>query len=183
MVVIVRALIELDPVYSTVESTGLRGIILGYRRAALVADVARFIGGEDHRLCRCNAATTNRFSIQEEGDISSFAESTAVIGKFHPYLVFARGKRRNGFGVESLESIQVVTVLESAVFGVQGPAAKFTALRYDDTVWIAVWKNHFGSHRMGFVLQVEHGVLTEPAHAAEEQLRAALNERGPSGEV
>ena len=31
VIVIVRALIELNPVYSTVESAGLRGVVIGYR--------------------------------------------------------------------------------------------------------------------------------------------------------
>ena len=36
---------------------------------------------------------------------------------------------------------------------------------------------------MRLVLEVDHGVLGQPPHAAEEKLRASLDELGPSGEV
>ena len=78
-----------------------------------------------------------------------------------------------GLGEEVLHADQVVAIFELAALRVEGPAADVAALRDDHALGAALRHLDLGRHRVRLVLDVEDGVLGQPAHAAEQDLRVA----------
>ena len=89
VVVIVHSNIELHPADLTGELTTTTRVIGGDRSAALVADVGRLIGREDHRMGSSNAARAYLLAVVEQRDVSALCQTAAIVGKFHAHLVFA----------------------------------------------------------------------------------------------
>ena len=101
----------------------------------------------------------------------------------------APGARRRGIGsspydLELLQAEEVVAVRRPPVLGVEAPAAERAALGDDHAV-----RRRPRARRSRAVTECDlfliddDGVLGQPAHAAEEQLRVAADELRPAGEV
>ena len=82
-----------------------------------------------------------------------------------------------------MDAEQVVAVLELAALRVEAPAADVAALRDDHALGPRLRHLDLGGHRVGLVLDVDHRVLRQAAHAAEEELRIPLDQHRPAGEI
>jgi hypothetical protein len=111
----------------------LRGpVVLRHHRAALHADVAGVVGGEDHRRGSGHPALADPVAVQEQRDVAALAEPAAVIGELHPHLMLPGRYHPVALDVEALHAEQVVAVPGLPVLGVQAPAADAAALGDDD---------------------------------------------------
>jgi hypothetical protein len=68
VIVVVHALVELDPVDLAVELAGAGGVVFGHRRAIVAADVQGLIDTEYHRLCIFDAPFSHLVTVQVECD-------------------------------------------------------------------------------------------------------------------
>ena len=82
-----------------------------------------------------------------------------------------------------LHATPVVAVLELAVLGVQAPAADVRALGDDHALGALLRHHDLGGDGVRLVLEVQHAVLRQASHAAEEQLGLALDQHRPAGGV
>src|SRR5258708_21703188 len=105
-----------------------RAVVLGDRGAAVLADVAAVVGGEDHRLRHWDGSFADLLAVDIERHLSALAEAAAGVGKLHAYLVLPRRQRTRGFNVEVIHSRHVIAILELAVLCVEAPAADVRAL-------------------------------------------------------
>ena len=91
------------------------------------------------------------------------------------------GIGRVGGGRVLVDAEHVVDELGLAVLEVHGPATEAAALGDDHAVGAAVGDVDVGGDGERLVLDADDAVLRQPAHAGEEQLRVAADERRPSG--
>ena len=122
---------ELDALDPAVESVAARAVIRGDGRAAVLADIAAVVGGEDHRLSHRNSPFADLLAVDKERHLAALAEAAAGVGEFHADLVLANGERARGFNIVVVHSGDVVAVLELAAFRIQAPAANVRALCND----------------------------------------------------
>ena len=153
------------------------------RRAAVLADIAAVVGGEDHRQRGVDLPLAGLLAVDEERRLAALAQAAAGVGELHAHLVLAGRDRLLGPDDEVLQAAPVVAVLELAVLGVQAPAADVRALG-DDHAFGALLRHHdLGGDGVRLVLEVENAVLAQAAHAAEEHLGLALDQHRPAGGV
>ena len=93
-----------------------------------------------------------------------------------------------GIGLSAAVSVlvdaeDVVDELGLAVFDVERPTAEPAALGDDHAVGGAVGDVDFGGDGERLVLDVDDAVLRQAAHAGEQQLRVAPDQRRASGEL
>src|SRR6266446_4163060 len=112
---------ELHPLDCSVKSIAARAVVRGHGGAAVLADVAAVVGGEDHRLRHWDCSFTDLLAVDIKSDLSALAETAAGVGKLHAYLVLACRQRPRGFHVEVIHPRHVVAILELAVLRVKAP--------------------------------------------------------------
>src|SRR4029453_15218243 len=98
-------------------------------------------------------------------------------------LVRARRKRRARGHVEVAEADEVVVILERAFMRVEAPTPHVATVRGNDALHAGGWDLELGGDRVRFVLGVDRRVLAQPAHAREQQLRAAVHCQWTTGDV
>ena len=84
---------------------------------------------------------------------------------------------------ERLDAEHVVEELGLAALGVEAPAAEPAALRDDHALGALGRHFEIGGDRERLVLDVDDAVLGQTAHAGEQQLRVALDQLGPAGQI
>lgn len=160
------------------------GAVVGrHRCSGIHAHVESVVGGEDVRQRRIDPAGAHRRAVDEQRHRSAFGQARPVVVELHPHLVRAGRDRVGGFGVEVLDATEVVAVLEFAAVGVQAPTTDVGALSDDHALGTTLRHVDLGRDRMRLVLHVEHAVLREPSHPAEQNLRITLDQHRPAGEV
>ena len=160
-----------------------RGVVVAHRRAGVAADVARLVGGVDHRDGRLGAPVAALGAVDVERDVPALGQAAAVVGELHAHLMRAGRNRRVAVDLEALQPEQVVAVGRLALVQVERPTRERAALGDDDAVGSAVGHDDLGRDRVRLVLEVDHRVLGEATHAAVEDLRLALHELGPARDV
>ncbi len=166
------------------EALALRRVVVRDRRRRVAADIAGLVGREDHRHGSFDPALADLLAVDVERDCSALAQAPSVVGELHPHLMRSCRNRRLALDVGALHAEEVVAVLRLAALRVEAPAGERAALGDDRSL---------GALRLGtsisavtawdLFLTLIVGVLAQPAHAAEEELRLAFDERGPSGQV
>src|SRR6202023_2405289 len=154
----------------SVESIAARAVVLRHGGAAVLADVAAVVGGEDHRLRHWDGPFADLLAVDIERDLSALAETAAGIGKLHAYLVLARRQCPRGFDVEVIHPRHVVAVFEFAVLRVEAPAADIRALGDDHALGPRRRDLDLGGDGVRLVFNVQDAVLGQAPHAAEKQL-------------
>src|SRR5512139_703752 len=104
VLVVIGALVQLDPIDLAVEPALRTRVIVGYERPALLAHVASLVGREYHGLCGRNPAHPDLFPVQKERDVTAFAEAVTVVREFHSHLVLARRNGRTTLGIGALQA-------------------------------------------------------------------------------
>ena len=89
----------------------------------------------------------------------------------------ASGHDRGGAHLEHGQSGQVVAVGGLAVEEVEAPAGEGPTLGDDHALQTGGGRDDLGRDREGLVLDADHAVLREAAHAGEELLRLPPDER------
>src|SRR6185312_11128434 len=103
-------------------------------RARVSSYVARLVGRKRHRLGPVYSAFAHRFAVVVQRRGPAFAQSVAVVGEFHSYLMLAGWDGRVCGDDVVVDSEKVVAVLELSFVRIQGPATDAAALRDDHTV-------------------------------------------------
>src|SRR5215469_1532078 len=80
-----------------VETIAPRTVVLRDRRAAVLADIAAVVGGEDHSLRHRDGTFADLLAVDIKRHLSSLAEAAAGIGKLHAHLMLARWQCPCGF--------------------------------------------------------------------------------------
>ena len=86
-------------------------IVVGDRRAELVAEIEALVAGERHRRGPLDAAFADRYAVDVQGDVSALAEPAAVVGELHAHLMGARRDGLRAVDVGLLEPEEVVAEL------------------------------------------------------------------------
>src|SRR5438132_10351195 len=110
---------ELHPLDRSGERIAARAVVRRHWGAAVLADVAAVVGGEDHRLRHRDGSVADLLAVDIERHLAALAEAAAGVGKLHAYLVLARRQRTRGFNVEVIYSRHVIAVFELAVLRVE----------------------------------------------------------------
>src|SRR6185437_16254849 len=110
---------DLDALDSAVEGVAARAVVRGNGGAAILADVAAVVGGEDHRLSHRDGAFADLLAVDKERDLAALAEAPAGVGEFHANLALAGGQRARSFHIVVVHSGDVVAVLELAALRIQ----------------------------------------------------------------
>src|SRR4029434_2827094 len=100
---------------ATVESMCLRAVVRGNGCAAIFADVATVVGGEDNRQRRVDVSLADVLTIDVERRLATLAQTAAGVGELHAHLMLARGDRRGPLDKEVLKAPPIVAILELAV--------------------------------------------------------------------
>src|ERR1700746_479465 len=98
-------------------------VVLGHGGAAVLADVAAVVGGEDHRLGHWDDPFADLLAVDVERHVSALTEAAAGVGKLHADLVLARRQCPRGFNIKVIPPRHVVAIFELAVLGIEAPAA------------------------------------------------------------
>src|SRR4029079_16836452 len=125
---------------------------------------------EEHRHGSLDTPLTRLLAVDIERDRAALAESSTVVVKLDAHLMRTGRNLLLALGVEALETEQVVAVLRPAVLDVEAPARKRAALRHDHALGTTLRHCERGGHGVRLVLDVDHRILGQPSHAAEEQL-------------
>src|SRR5262249_31092305 len=135
-----------------VESIAARAVVLRNGGAAVLADIATVVGGEDKRLRHWDGTFADLLAVDIERHLAALAETPTGIGKLHAYLVLARRQRPCSFNVVVIHAGDVVAVFERAVLRVEAPAADIGTLGDDHTLGTHIRHHDLRGHRVGFVL-------------------------------
>src|SRR6516164_10683723 len=146
---------KLHPFDSSVECIAPRAVVRGDWGAAILADVAAVVSGEDHRLRHGNGPLADLLAINIERHLAALAKTAASIGKLHAHLVLACRERLCRFDEEVVHSRHIVAVFELAVFRVKAPAADVRALGDDHALGARLWDLDLGGDGVGFVFEVQ----------------------------
>jgi hypothetical protein len=161
-----------------VERIVARAVVLRHRRAGVLANVQAIVGREDDGERGFHASFAGLLPIDEEAHLSALAGAAAAIRELHAHLVVARWNGGRRLHVGALEATVVVTVFQLAGVGIQAPASDVRSLR-DDHAFGAAFRHHDRRrHGVRLVLEVQHIVLEQVAHAAEQDLRLAFDQDG-----
>ncbi len=180
VVVVVFPDIDLHPIDTAVEGIGLWAVIRRDGRRIVHTDIARFVRGKDHRLRHLDPPFADLVSVDIEGYVSTLPQSAAIVGKLYPCLMCAAGDIAGRLCEEVLHSTHVVAVLQLAFMRIEGPTSDAGALRHDDAPGPGVRHLDLGGDGERLVLCVDHRILGQAAHAAEEHLRIAMDQRRPA---
>ena len=174
---------QLDGLDLAVEAVVARLVLRRHRSAAVFAHVAAIVGREDHRQRGANLPLADLLAVNKQRRLAALAQAAAGIGELHAHLALARRNGLLGPDDEVLHAAPVIAVPELAVLGIETPAADVRALRDDHALGALLRYHDVGGDGVRFVLDVEHAVLGQTAHAADEHLRITFDQHRPSGGV
>ena len=159
------------------------GVRRGDRAAAVAPDVEPLDDGEAEGGGALQARGGDDLAVDDELEVTTAAESAAVVGEAHADLVGAGGERLGGAGVDGLDAEVVVGVDQPALDEEERPAAELAALGDQDAVG-AGGGDDLRLDRVGGVLQVGRRALVhvdrggvEPEHARRLVLAVELGQQ------
>src|ERR1700733_4600427 len=129
MVGILTARFYNDNLDRAVERTFFRRHLRRDRGPPLDTDIGSLVGRKYRWDGPVNATLPDGFAIDKERHVSTFGETSPVVGELHPYLMLAWRKRSRGGYDELLKPKKVVNVCKRPVFHIEHPSATDPALR------------------------------------------------------
>src|SRR5262245_35849571 len=123
--------VELDPLHLAGEWSPGASVIVGHRRPAVVADVARLLA-ERERLRTLDASLAALCSIDEQRELAAFGNTAAVVRELEANLMVSRRQAAAAFDEGLLQAEEVVADLRFAVLHVDAQAAGHAAQGDDD---------------------------------------------------
>src|SRR6476659_8254374 len=99
-----------------------------------------------------DASFTDFLAVNVQCGRAGFAQAAAVVGEFHPHLMFALRKSVARYGIETAQAKKVIVVLEFCLVNIDGPTAHVTTLSNDNPVAAGLGHFDLGSNRVRLVI-------------------------------
>src|SRR5215813_4026086 len=162
--------IDLHPINLSVEFVAASRVVLRNWLTEIAADFHRFIERKIKSNGAFNASFTDLSSVNEKGDLCSFAQTSTVVVELHAHLMLAGRKRRGRLNTCLDDGHEVVVIFQPSLVSVETPARHRSALRDDDSFSALARYLDFGRNRVTLVLCIDRGILAEAAHTRKQQL-------------
>src|SRR5271170_2116785 len=175
--------IDFNPIHLAAELIIVGSVFIGHWRPGPEADIAGFVSGENKWLGLFHPALTTLLAVDVERGRAPFGKAAAIVRKLHPHFVLAGWNLVRTFDVVTLNSVEVVAVLQLATFGVKTPTPGQPALGNNDTFCARLGHDHLGCHSVRLVLDVDDRAFGQTPHSAEQQLSVADDQLWATGDV
>ena len=129
-----------------------------------------------------HAAFRHRGPVDVQGDVSSFAESTTVVGELEHDPVLTDSNSCVGARLVLMDAEGVVDVAQVPVIEVDRPASEPPTLSHDDPGRACLAHIDLRLERPTLVLGIDDGVLRQSPHPSEQHLPIPMNQRRPPGQ-